>query len=133
MLRDGLGVRHELGRPASVDAVRLAPVRLDPSLSARFSAVVGEANASAEPEVRLRHAGGKSTPDLLAVRAAGAVPAPDLVLAPDSHVQVLELLRIAADAARWRWCRSAVEHRSSGVSPFSRSDSPAGWRSICAG
>jgi alkyldihydroxyacetonephosphate synthase len=97
LLRDGLGVREPGRRVGSVDEVALPPVRLPAGLAEQLGAVVGPANASSEPEARLRHAGGKSTIDLLRVRAGDAPTAPDLVLAPDSHEQVLELLRICSE------------------------------------
>lgn len=96
LLRDGLGVTAPLPHPASPDAVELAPSRMAAELTARLSQVVGAGHAHGDHEARLRHALGRSTPDLLRLRGQGPLPAPDLVLLPGSHEEVLELLRIAS-------------------------------------
>jgi alkyldihydroxyacetonephosphate synthase len=90
LLRDGLGVRAP--RPA-VKVVPPAP-RLSDAVARRIAEVCEVAD---DPESRLRHTRGKSTPDLLLMRAGDASAAPDLVLLPDSHEQVLELLRICSE------------------------------------
>jgi alkyldihydroxyacetonephosphate synthase len=92
LLRDGLGVQRETPPPESLDELALAPVRLAPELAAELSASVGEPYAAADHETRARHALGKSTFDLLAVRGGGPLPAPDLVLSPGSHEEVLAVL-----------------------------------------
>lgn len=96
LLSDGLGVTGSIGRPGAPDEVRLEPVRLAPTTAAALGAVVGEANVSDDHEVRLRHALGRSTPDLLALRAGQPLPAPDLVVAPADHEQIAGLLTIAS-------------------------------------
>ena len=100
LLREGLGVTAGLSRPGSAAEIELAPVRLPTGLAARFVSVVGEAHASDEHEDRLRHALGKSTPDLLVLRGQRRppLPAPDLVLAPASHEEVVELLALASES-----------------------------------
>jgi alkyldihydroxyacetonephosphate synthase len=100
LLRDGLGVTAGLNRPGSAEDIDLAPVRLPAELAARFTDVVGEPYASSEPEDRLRHALGKSTPDLLLLRGERrpALPGPDLVLSPATHEEVLELLALAGES-----------------------------------
>ncbi|HSO97656.1 MAG TPA: FAD-binding oxidoreductase [Solirubrobacteraceae bacterium] len=100
LLRDGLGVTAGLSRPGSAAEVQLAPVRLAAELAARFVGVVGAAYASDQQEDRLRHALGKSTPDLLVLRGQrrAPLPAPDLVLAPASHEEVVELLALASES-----------------------------------
>jgi alkyldihydroxyacetonephosphate synthase len=97
LLRDGLGVQRQNHPPESLDQLALAPVRLAPELAAELSALVGEPYAAADHETRARHALGKSTFDLLAVRAGGPVPAPDLVLQPGSHEEVLAVLDRCAE------------------------------------
>jgi alkyldihydroxyacetonephosphate synthase len=92
LLRDGLGVQRESPPPESLDELALAPVALAPELAAGLSALVGDRYAAADHETRARHALGKSTLDLLAVRAGGPLPAPDLVLFPGSHAEVLAVL-----------------------------------------
>jgi alkyldihydroxyacetonephosphate synthase len=94
LLADALGVREPTARPASIHALSLPPSRVSPS---DFAAVVGAPHVSAEPETRIRHTRGKSTPDLLRLRAGDVAGAPDLVTSPGSHEEVLELLRICSE------------------------------------
>ncbi len=61
--------------------------------------VVGAGNVSAEHRDRLRHAGGKSTPDLLRRRANSPQDAPDAVVFPADHDQVLAVLAYCAEHA----------------------------------
>jgi alkyldihydroxyacetonephosphate synthase len=77
--------RDEGGVPLRVSA--LSQVHL-----AGLSAVVGREHVSADHRVRLLHAGGKSTPDLLRRRSADAQDAPDAVVFPADHDQVLAVL-----------------------------------------
>ncbi len=58
--------------------------------------VVGPGNVSADHRDRLRHAGGKSTPDLLRRRAEGPQDAPDAVVFPADHDEVLAVLAYCA-------------------------------------
>jgi alkyldihydroxyacetonephosphate synthase len=96
LLRDGLGVSHPNPAPVTPDEVELEPLRLPDAVAGALVAVVGEPHAHSDHETRLRHALGKSTFDLLALRARGRLPAPDLVLVPASHDEVLALLRRCA-------------------------------------
>ncbi len=66
---------------------------------AELSAVVGAGHVSVDHRDRLLHAGGKSTPDLLRRRAEGPQDAPDAVVFPGDHDEVLALLTRCADAA----------------------------------
>jgi alkyldihydroxyacetonephosphate synthase len=98
LLEQALGVRGEAKpRIQEIDEVALPPVRLPEAVAERLVSVVGPGNASAEPESRVRHAGGKSTVDLLRIRAGEAPVAPDLVACAATHEQVLELLRICTE------------------------------------
>ena len=96
LLSDGLGVRGPIGRPHSPDEVPLAAPRLASDVAAQLTDVVGAAHATGEHEARVRHARGKSTPDLLRLRGGDPLTAPDLVLWPGSHDEVLALLRICS-------------------------------------
>jgi alkyldihydroxyacetonephosphate synthase len=96
LLAAGLGVRSP-GRPTvSIEDVVLPPSRLEAGAGAELSEVVGPANLLADREARVRHTFGKSTIDLLRMRAGRAYGAPDAVLTPGSHDEVLELLRICS-------------------------------------
>jgi alkyldihydroxyacetonephosphate synthase len=96
LLRDALGVTHENLAPAALERVELEPVRLSPQIADALTALVGEPHAHAEHEARLRHALGRSTFDLLALRSGSPLPAPDLVLMPASHEEVLAVLQRCA-------------------------------------
>ncbi|RBO88450.1 alkyldihydroxyacetonephosphate synthase [Nocardia puris] len=72
--------------------VPLRPSALTPAQRDGLVEVVGADNVSADHRDRLRHAGGKSTPDLLRRRAEGPQDAPDAVVFPADHEQVLAVL-----------------------------------------
>lgn len=63
---------------------------------AGLSAVVGAEYVSVDHRDRLLHAGGKSTPDLLRRRADGPQDAPDAVVYPADHEQVVAVLAYCA-------------------------------------
>ncbi|MGH8882902.1 MAG: FAD-binding oxidoreductase, partial [Stackebrandtia sp.] len=67
--------------------------------SAGLAAVVGADHVSDTHRERLLHAGGKSTPDLLRRRSDGPQDAPDLVVFPADHEQVLDVLAYCAEQA----------------------------------
>ncbi len=96
LLAQGLGVTGSSPRPRSMADVALAPPRLAAELAEPLCAIVGPGNHTDDHDARLRHALGKSTPDLLALRTGDPLPAPDLVLAPADHDQILELLKLAS-------------------------------------
>lgn len=94
LLRDGLGVRGAPGEPPRLSAIELPEPRL---ASKRFAGLVGRENVRADPESRVRHTRGKSTPDLLRLRAGEAADAPDLVVLPGSHQEVLDVLALCSE------------------------------------
>lgn len=80
-------------------AVSLDDVAVDPSAlsAADRDALADVVDAiSTADEDRIRHAGGRSTPDLLRRRHAEQT-APDAVITPQDHDEVLAVLRCAAD------------------------------------
>ncbi|MGQ4596509.1 FAD-linked oxidase C-terminal domain-containing protein [Nocardia sp. R6R-6] len=79
--------------------VPLRESTLTPTQRAGLVELVGAANVSADHLDRLRHAGGKSTPDLLRRRAEGAQDAPDAVVFPADHDEVLAVLAYCAEHA----------------------------------
>lgn len=76
--------------------VPLRESALTPARRAGLVEVVGSGNVSADHRDRLRHAGGKSTPDLLRRRAEGPQDAPDAVVFPADHDEVLAVLAYCA-------------------------------------
>jgi alkyldihydroxyacetonephosphate synthase len=94
LLRGALGIAIGDGRPVpdSISQVRLTPARLERRVALELAGIVGADGVHADHDARLRHALGRSTPDLLALRGPEPITAPDLVLAPDSHDQVMAVL-----------------------------------------
>jgi alkyldihydroxyacetonephosphate synthase len=84
---------------AALGAGGAAPV-IEPELPAPrltervLGELAGACATRADDRARLLHTRGKSTTDLLRIRSGEAADAPDLVALPESHEQVLELLRI---------------------------------------
>lgn len=72
--------------------VPLRDSALTPDQHAGLDAVVGAEHVSIGHRDRLLRAGGKSTPDLLRRRADGTQDAPDAVVFPADHAEVLALL-----------------------------------------
>lgn len=85
------------GRPHPIPrraAPALVPSRLDADDLAALGSVVGVDHATRDDEVRMRHLGGKSTPDLLRRRLDDPQRAPDAVISPAGHDEVLAVLRV---------------------------------------
>jgi alkyldihydroxyacetonephosphate synthase len=89
LLRELLGVRSEPLQP-----VKLAEVEPpEPRPSVRVLAeVVGDEHVRTDDETRIRHTRGKSTADLLRIRAGDVRAAPDAVVLPGSHDEVAAVL-----------------------------------------
>lgn len=66
-------------------------------IRAAIEGAVGAEHVRSDDEARLKHTRGYSTPDLLRLRAGDASDAPDLVVYPGSHDDVLELLTACAE------------------------------------
>ncbi|MFF2396822.1 FAD-binding oxidoreductase [Nocardia sp. NPDC058114] len=77
--------------------VPLIPTTLTAADRAGLAAIVGDEHLTTADLDRLRHAGGKSTPDLLRRRANTPQDAPDAVVFPADHPQVLALLEYCAE------------------------------------
>jgi alkyldihydroxyacetonephosphate synthase len=82
----------------AVADVRLRAVRLGEGQRDRLVAIVGADHVRVDDRSRLLHTRGKSTKDLLRIRAGEANDAPDAVVLPGSHEEVLELLAACGDA-----------------------------------
>jgi alkyldihydroxyacetonephosphate synthase len=93
LLRDGLGVEH----PPARREIELPPARLDDRAVAALQAIVGAEHVQSDDDARLAHTGGRSTPDLLRLRAGEAAGAPDAVVLPAGHDETLELLRVCTE------------------------------------
>ncbi|MFF4774223.1 FAD-binding oxidoreductase [Microtetraspora fusca] len=97
LLADLLGVRTPETPAATLDEVRPPAPALPPAALKALSAIVGEEHVRVDDETRIRHTRGKSTPDLLRMRAGDASDAPDAVVLPGSHDEVAEVLRVCAE------------------------------------
>jgi alkyldihydroxyacetonephosphate synthase len=83
-------------RPAvPQEQVRLPEVGLSEDQRAALAGFVGEEHVHTEDEWRIARTRGKSTPDLLRMRAGDGADAPDVVVRPGSHEEV---------AAVVSWC-----------------------------
>ncbi|MGW0806434.1 FAD-binding oxidoreductase [Nonomuraea sp. NPDC002799] len=96
LLRDLLGVRAPHAPAATLDSVRLPEVTLPEPVLGALAGVVGAAHVLTSHEARVRRTRGKSTPDLLRMRAGDGSDAPDAVLLPGSCEEVAELLRLCS-------------------------------------
>jgi alkyldihydroxyacetonephosphate synthase len=86
-------------RPAATvpeDEAVLPPSRLSAEAHSAFAGAIGAGQVSTARSARLRHTGGKSTPDLLRRRGGHAEQAPDAVLTPGSHDEVVAVLAAAS-------------------------------------
>ncbi|WP_337004851.1 MULTISPECIES: FAD-binding oxidoreductase [unclassified Microbacterium] len=77
-------------------AVRVAPSALNEGDLGAFRDVIGAEHVDLSVEARIRHAGGRSTPDLLRRRLAEQ-EAPDAVLRPGDHAEVRACLDLATE------------------------------------
>src|SRR5258705_6572094 len=91
------GVCGEAGKDPDLAAVRLEPTALPAALLTGLADVVGADHVRTDDETRVRHAAGKSTVDLLRLRALDAGDAPDVVVYPDSHDEVLAVLALCGE------------------------------------
>ncbi|MCG5214023.1 FAD-binding oxidoreductase [Streptosporangium sp. KLBMP 9127] len=96
LLVDLLGLRPPETPAASFGEVRLPPVALSPLVLTELRGVVGADHVRFDDDTRIRHTRGKSTPDLIRMRAGDGSDAPDAVALPGSHEEVLEVLRLCA-------------------------------------
>ncbi|MFB4309003.1 FAD-binding oxidoreductase [Actinomadura sp. GTD37] len=96
LLRDLLGVRPAEAPPVGLAGLKVAAPRLAGADLTALAGIVGDGNVRADTESRIRHTRGKSTPDLLRIRAGETSDAPDAVVLPGSHDEVLAVLRLCA-------------------------------------
>lgn len=99
LLGAALGISAEQSAPPEESAAVLRASALTEEHRTGLAGLVGDVNLRTDDATRLRHAGGKSTPDLLRRKDTEAQDAPDAVLLPGSHDEVLALLRYCAAEA----------------------------------
>jgi alkyldihydroxyacetonephosphate synthase len=83
-------------RPA-VTAAPVPPSAVDPALLDGLRARVGEEHVLLDDDVRRLRTRGKSTPDLLRARAGDLSDAPDVVVRPGDHDDVVAVLAFAVE------------------------------------
>ncbi|MYW19314.1 FAD-binding protein, partial [Streptomyces sp. SID2955] len=97
LLRDLLGVKPRSAPALALQDLRLPDAAPDPAaLKALAEAVGGDEHVRTDAESRIRHTRGKSTPDLLRIRAADFSDVPQAVVLPAGHDEVLAVLRACA-------------------------------------
>jgi alkyldihydroxyacetonephosphate synthase len=89
LLRELLGVQAATTPPVPLEEIE--PPAPRPAVRA-LAEVLGPDHVRTDDETRIRHTRGKSTPDLLRMRAGDVRDAPDAVVLPGSHVDVLAVL-----------------------------------------
>jgi alkyldihydroxyacetonephosphate synthase len=98
LLDQALGVKDSMAPELKADDVRVRPSSLSSADRDALAEIVGTDNCTTDDHVRLLHAGGKSTLDLLRRADRGEQDAPDAVLTPGSEEEVAEVLRFCSQA-----------------------------------
>ena len=98
-LREHVGLSDRPRPPVALARVRAAAVPPGGGTLDRLRAILGADGVSAEHPIRVLHAAGKGYPDLVRMRAGAPEGAPDAVVFPRSHEQVMALLRAAPRAS----------------------------------
>jgi alkyldihydroxyacetonephosphate synthase len=102
LLGELLGVRPSELPPVALDQITVAVSRLSPAARAALARAVPSGEEPhpflrTDDESRIRHTRGKSTPDLLRIRAGETSDAPDAVVLPGGHDEVMAVLRACAE------------------------------------
>jgi alkyldihydroxyacetonephosphate synthase len=96
LLEQALHIRPAAAGALVEEDVRMPASALPAAAREALSRAVGVEHILADRHARLLHAGGKSTVDLLRRRAGDALDAPDAVVLPATHEEVLDVLRCCA-------------------------------------
>lgn len=97
LLAQVFGISGEPVARRDENDVPLIPSTLTAADRVGLAGIAGDEHLTTADIDRLRHAGGKSTPDLLRRRASTPQDAPDAVVFPADHPQVLALLEYCAE------------------------------------
>ena len=89
-----LGVRAPVHAPVPPELAELPEITLEPGVRAALETAVGADHVTTDAAARVAHTRGWSTPDLLKLRAGDASDAPDAVVFPGTHDEVVDVLRI---------------------------------------
>ena len=96
LLQQAFGVEGRERPPVAIDDVRLPQPVLAERVRSRLVSAVGEGRVREDRLARVSHALGKSYPDLVRIRAGDGSAAPDAVVYPASHEEVLGVLELCA-------------------------------------
>ncbi|HET7387660.1 MAG TPA: FAD-binding oxidoreductase [Nocardioidaceae bacterium] len=91
-----LGIDAPPPPPVPAADIMLPEPRLPSAAREELTAILGTDHVRADHDARLAHTRGWSTPDLLRLRSGDASAAPDLVLTPADHDQVVAALACCA-------------------------------------
>ena len=97
LLEQGLKVEHREAEILAEADVRLPESRLASAAASALAGVVGDENVRTDHHSRLLRSAGKSTTDLLRLRTGAVEHAPDAVVLPGDHDEVVNVLRACAD------------------------------------
>jgi len=99
-VQKSLGLNEQTRKTPPVDraSVRLPAARTNAAFMQAIAGMLEPGQIAADDEQRLIHTYGKSFPDLFRVRRGIVGNAPDLVLFPESHAQVEQLVAAATKA-----------------------------------
>jgi len=96
LLEQALGVQPADRTPVPIAQVRLPDSELDPAVATELAMFVGPPNLHTHHDARVKHAAGRSTADLLRLRSGDAADAPDAVVLPGTHNEVVGVLGACA-------------------------------------
>jgi alkyldihydroxyacetonephosphate synthase len=96
LLRERFGLDDVRREPVALGDVVLPASSLSGAARARLASAVGQEWVRDDHEMRVVHAAGKSYPDLLRQRAGDPGAAPDAVVFPASHAQIVAVLAACA-------------------------------------
>ncbi len=98
LLQTALGVQPQSAEPVTLDEITVPESPLADEVRQALADALGDpGHLRTDAETRIRHTRGKSTPDLLRIRAGEVDDVPAAVLLPASHDEVLAVLRICAE------------------------------------
>ncbi|MEE1927408.1 FAD-binding oxidoreductase [Streptomyces sp. TRM 70351] len=97
LIADVLGVGLTAAPRVAEADLAVPPGALPPAARAALAAAVGDGHVDTGAAARVRHAGGKSTPDLLRRRAGDVSHAPDAVVRPGGHDEVAAVLAVCEE------------------------------------
>jgi alkyldihydroxyacetonephosphate synthase len=98
-LRESVGLAEHARPPVALSRVQLPASRLTPQALAQLREILGEANVRDDHAQRVLHAAGKGYADLVRMRCGEPEGAPDAVIYPQSHEQLLVALALCVRAS----------------------------------